>query len=217
MAVIAAHLAAVGHMQLAATMTTAQQPGQQQLTASHRPFDRGTAFAIRIIGNHALVLLKLVPRDVALMLLLEQNIPFGHGAAQQLVAGFSGPPNLPESRREAGFSAAVPGSGKIRFSGGLEWLEAVVGKRFPRNWVSDCLNNLSCRTCPSVAAARHRSSVCSRSSTTFCNCSIWAANGRNCRSTRIRTAVPKSTTRAFIVRFGDGRPTAAWMPFSPAR
>jgi len=36
----------------------------------------------------------------------------------QLVAGFSGPPNLPESRREAGFSAAVPGSGKIRFSGG---------------------------------------------------------------------------------------------------
>src|SRR3954454_12906971 len=82
MAVIAAHLAAVGHMQLAATMTTAQQPGQQQLTASHRPFDRGTAFAIRIIGNHAVVLLKLVPRDVALMLLLEQNIPFGHGAAQ---------------------------------------------------------------------------------------------------------------------------------------
>src|ERR1700758_5208016 len=69
-------------MQLAATMTTAQQPGQQQLTASYRPFDRGTAFAIRIIGNHALVLLKLVPRNVALMLLLEQNIPFSYGAAQ---------------------------------------------------------------------------------------------------------------------------------------
>src|SRR5690349_2156335 len=69
-------------MQLTATMTTAQQPGQQQLTASHRPFDRGTAFAVRIIGDHALVLLKLVPGDVALMLLLEQNIPFGYGAAQ---------------------------------------------------------------------------------------------------------------------------------------
>jgi hypothetical protein len=54
-----------------------------------------------------------------------------------------------------------------------EWLEAAVGKRFPRNRVSDCLNNLSCRTCPSAAAVRPRSRVCSRSSTTFCNCSIW--------------------------------------------
>jgi hypothetical protein len=55
----------------------------------------------------------------------------------ELVAGFLGPPNLPESRCKAGFSASVPGSGKIQFSGGLEWLEAAMGRRFPRNWVSD--------------------------------------------------------------------------------
>ena len=81
----------------------------------------------------------------------------GATLAQQLVAGFSGPPSLPESRREAGFSAAVPGSGRIQFSGGPEWREAVAGKRFPRNWISGCLNNLSCRTCPSAAVGRHRS------------------------------------------------------------
>src|SRR4051794_8264430 len=75
----------------------------------------------------------------------------------QLVAGFFGPPKSPESRREAGFSAAVPGSGKIQFSGGLEWLEAAVGKRFPRNWGSDCLNNLSYRTYPPAAVGQPRS------------------------------------------------------------
>src|SRR3954454_20809660 len=54
--------------------------------------------------------------------------PFPHLGRElsrlQLVAGFFGPSKSPESRREAGFSAAVPGSGKIQFSGGLEWLEA---------------------------------------------------------------------------------------------
>jgi hypothetical protein len=76
-------------MQLAATMTTAQQSSQQQLAAAHRSFDRSTAFAGRIIGNHALVLLKLVPGDVALVLILEQNIPFGHWAPQPTSHAFT--------------------------------------------------------------------------------------------------------------------------------
>src|SRR3954449_4099323 len=38
----------------------------------------------------------------------------------QLVAGFSRPPNLPESRRRAGLSGAAPGSGRIQFSGAPE-------------------------------------------------------------------------------------------------
>src|ERR1700720_2861312 len=67
-------------MQLAATMTTAQKPGQQQLAAPYRSLDRGTALARRIIGNHALVPLELLPSDVALVLIFEQNIPFGHWA-----------------------------------------------------------------------------------------------------------------------------------------
>src|SRR6267143_2037809 len=61
-------------------MTTAQKPGQQQLAAPYRSFDRGTALARRIIGNHALVPLELLPSDVALVLVFEQNIPFGHWA-----------------------------------------------------------------------------------------------------------------------------------------
>src|SRR6266436_5849027 len=61
-------------------MTTAQKPGQQQLAAAYRSLDRGTALARRIIGNHALVPLALLPSDVALVLIFEQNIPFGHWA-----------------------------------------------------------------------------------------------------------------------------------------
>ncbi|HJZ16217.1 MAG TPA: hypothetical protein VJ251_12265, partial [Stellaceae bacterium] len=61
-------------------MTTAQKPGQQQLAAPYRSLDRGTALARRIIGNHALVPLELLPSDVALVLIFEQNIPFGHWA-----------------------------------------------------------------------------------------------------------------------------------------
>jgi hypothetical protein len=57
-------------------MTTAQQSSQQQLTAPHRSFDRSTALAGRIIGNHALVLLKLVSSDEALVLILDFNRVF---------------------------------------------------------------------------------------------------------------------------------------------
>src|SRR5215211_6492167 len=79
---------------------------------------------------------------------------------RQLVAGFSGSPNLPETRGRSWFSTAARGSGKSQFSGGPEWLEAAMGERFLRNWVSHCLNDLSGLTFPSAAAARHRSSVC---------------------------------------------------------
>src|SRR5258708_20344561 len=62
-------------MQLAAAMTTSQKPGQQQFAAPYRSFDRGSALARRVVGNHALVPLELLPSDVARMLILEQNIP----------------------------------------------------------------------------------------------------------------------------------------------
>jgi hypothetical protein len=41
----------------------------------------------------------------------------------------SGPRNLPESRRELGFSAAVPDRVKPDFLEGWKWLKAIVGKR----------------------------------------------------------------------------------------
>jgi putative transposase len=49
--------------------------------------------------------------------------------------GFSGPSNWSESRRRSGFSAAATASGRIQLCGVSEWLEAAVGKEFPRNWV----------------------------------------------------------------------------------
>ena len=46
-----------------------------------------------------------------------------HGSIQ-LVAGFFGAPNLLQRRCKAGSLTSVPGSGKSRFSGGQEWLQA---------------------------------------------------------------------------------------------
>src|SRR5215467_7430810 len=63
-------------------MTTAQQAREEQIPAPHRPSNRCTTFARRIIGDHALVPFELVPSDVALMLIFEQNIPFHLWAAQ---------------------------------------------------------------------------------------------------------------------------------------
>ena len=76
LAVIAPRLAAIAHIQLAAAMATAQKPSKKQLPAPHRSSDRGTAFAGRIVGNHLLVPLELAPGDIALVLILEQHIPF---------------------------------------------------------------------------------------------------------------------------------------------
>jgi hypothetical protein len=47
-------------------------------------------------------------------------------------------------------------SGRSPFSGGSEWLEASVGKRFLRNLGLSSLSNLSCRISRSTAAVRHR-------------------------------------------------------------
>ncbi len=48
------------------------------------------------------------------------------------------------------FSAGAAEPGSVQLSGGSEWLEANAGRRFPRNWVSERLSNLSCRVFPAV-------------------------------------------------------------------
>jgi DDE superfamily endonuclease len=78
-------------------------------------------------------------------------------ALHQLVVGFSERENLATSSGGPGFSASTIQPGKVQLSGGAEWLEAKVGKRFPRNWGWRSLNNLSCRTFLSAAVARRRS------------------------------------------------------------
>ena len=75
----------------------------------------------------------------------------------QLVVGFLGRANLATSGGGPRFSASTIQPGKVQLSGGAEWLEANVGKRFPRNWGWLSLNNLSCRTFLSAAVARRRS------------------------------------------------------------
>src|ERR1700734_3524134 len=75
----------------------------------------------------------------------------------QLVVGFSRRENLATSGGGPGFSVGSIQPGKVQLSGGAEWLEARVGKRFPRHWGRRSLANLSCRTFLSVAVVRRRS------------------------------------------------------------
>jgi hypothetical protein len=75
----------------------------------------------------------------------------------QLVVGFSRQSILSTSPCGPGFSGGTTDPIKVQLSGGAEWLEAIVGKRFPRNWGWCSLSNLSCRTFLSEAVARHRS------------------------------------------------------------
>src|SRR5215472_3134960 len=138
-------------------------------------------------------------------------------ANDQLVAGFSRPENLSATRDGPRFSGSTTQPGKVQLSGGSEWLEAKVGAPFPRNWGWRSLNNLSYRIFPSAAVVRRQSWAFTRSSTTFCYCSIWAASGRSCRSKRMAKVVLKFTTRASIAPGGGGRPMAVSTPFLPAQ
>src|SRR5271156_1572662 len=89
LAVIAARLAAIAHIQLAAAMAATQEPRQKQSTRPHRASGRGAPLAGRIVGNHLLVTLELAPGDIALVLILEQNIPLRLRAPQSASYAFA--------------------------------------------------------------------------------------------------------------------------------
>src|SRR5271166_2944322 len=81
-AVIAPRLAAIADIHLAAAMATPQKPCKKQLALPRCACGGGASLAGRVIGNDALIALELVPRDVAFMLLLEQDVPFRLRATQ---------------------------------------------------------------------------------------------------------------------------------------
>ena len=88
-AVIAPGLAAIAHIQLAAAMAATQEPRQKQSTRPHCASGRGAPLAGRIVGNHLLVTLELAPGDIALVLILEQNIPLRLRAPQSASYAFA--------------------------------------------------------------------------------------------------------------------------------
>ena len=80
-AIVAAELAAVMHLQLAAAMTATQESCEKHFALAHCASGDRPAHSGRIIGNEALIALELVPGDVTLVLFLEQHVPFGDRAA----------------------------------------------------------------------------------------------------------------------------------------
>src|SRR5712675_2429761 len=78
-AIVAADLAAVVHMELAAAVAAPQQSGQQQLAFTSCSASECAAHTGRIVGDYLDVVLELVPGDIGRMVILDQDIPFGQG------------------------------------------------------------------------------------------------------------------------------------------
>ena len=73
---VAPDIAAVVHVQFAPAVAAAEQSGQQHLTFAHGAVHHSAAFAHGIVRDHALIALELVPADVALVMIFDQNIAF---------------------------------------------------------------------------------------------------------------------------------------------
>src|SRR5580704_5502108 len=120
MAVIAPRLAAIADVQLAAAMTTAQKPRQEQFSAPYCSGDRG-AFAGRIVGNHTLVPVELAPGDITFVLILEQHIPFRLRAPQTALDAFAAVLDAHLAHRAAkGVGASIDGIGQDVVDGVVE-------------------------------------------------------------------------------------------------
>ena len=81
LAVIAPRLTAIAHVHLATAVAATQKAGEKQLPVPCRSSGDGASLAGRVVGDHPLVPLELGPGDVALVLVLEQHLPLGQGAA----------------------------------------------------------------------------------------------------------------------------------------
>src|SRR2546421_9617871 len=113
LAVIAPRLAPIAHVQLAPAMATAQKSGKEQLAAPHRSSDRGTALTGRIVGNHLLVPVELAPGDIALVLILEQHVPFGHWTPHAAIDALAALLDAYFAHRAAkGIGASIDGVGQ---------------------------------------------------------------------------------------------------------
>src|SRR5271163_1879079 len=127
LAVIAARLAAIAHIQLAAAMAATQEPRQKQSTRPHRASGRGAPLAGRIVGNHLLVTLELAPGDIALVLILEQNIPLRLRAPQSASYAFA-------TVLDADFAHRAPKGIRASIDRvGQDVVHAVVERKLPDN------------------------------------------------------------------------------------
>jgi hypothetical protein len=63
------------HRELSPTMAAAQETSQQSTTIAHRPGHHGS-FHIGIVSDKTQVAFKLLPGDVALMVVADQYAPF---------------------------------------------------------------------------------------------------------------------------------------------
>src|SRR5437660_224953 len=94
-------------------MATTQQASKKQFAAPHRASDRGTALTSRIVGNHLLVPVELAPGDIALVLILEQHVPFGQWAPHAAIDALAAVLDAYLAHRAAkGIGASIDGVGQ---------------------------------------------------------------------------------------------------------
>src|SRR5271157_1266715 len=77
-ALVAAELAAIVDMEFASAGTAAQKPRQQQFAFTGSSASQRAGHAGRIIGDCLEVAFELIPADVSLVMVLDQNVPFRH-------------------------------------------------------------------------------------------------------------------------------------------
>lgn len=121
LAVVTARLAAITHIHLATALATAQKPREKKLPAPYRPSGQ-SAFAGRIVGNHLLVPLELAPADIALVLSLEQHVPFRQWAPQAALDALAAILDADLARRAPkSIGAGIDGIGQDIVHGIVEW------------------------------------------------------------------------------------------------
>jgi hypothetical protein len=75
-------IAAVEDMQLSSAMTAPEKARKQKLATPDRALDGADAHPVGVVGDHALIPLKLVPAYVAFVTFPEKNVPFLWRASQ---------------------------------------------------------------------------------------------------------------------------------------
>lgn len=94
-------------------MAASQQAHKNELASPCGPARDGAALSSRVVGNHSLVPLKLLPCDVAFMLIFEQHVPFRTGAPKSAPHALS--PILDDNlarRTPEGIGASIDGIGE---------------------------------------------------------------------------------------------------------
>src|SRR3984957_2614781 len=129
-ALVAPVIAAVEDMQLSSAMTPPEKARKQKLATPDRALDGTDAHPVGVVGDHALIPLKLVLAYVTFVTFPEKNVPFLRRASQ------SAPDSLAARLHADPAASAAERVGASINRVGQNIMDSVVGGRAPGNPLS---------------------------------------------------------------------------------